>query len=61
MDATGRERSSLRQKEDRQQIAMNIIDSLQKKDKKVKGEAFSTIGNDLPIEEDVSREEEMSP
>ena len=58
MDATGRERSSLRQKEDRQQIAMNIIDSLKKK---VKGEAFSTIGNDLPIEEDVSRGEEMSP
>ena len=52
MDATGRERSSLRQKEDRQQIAMN---------KKVEGEAFSKIGNDLPIEEDVSREEEMSP
>ena len=60
MDATGRERSSLRQKEDRQQIAMNIIDSLLKK-KEVQGEAFSTIGNDLPIEEDVSRGEETSP
>lgn len=32
-----------------------------KKDKKIEGEAFSTIGNDLPIEEDVSRGEEMSP